>query len=54
MCLAVAQAILACLKCGWDPKKGTNVLRPELCNNEQEGDVSRHATKENRRQEKSY
>lgn len=40
MCLAVAQAILACLKCGWDSEKGTNLLRPSLCNDQQEGDVS--------------
>lgn len=40
MCLAVAQAILACLKCGWDAKRGTSLLRPALCNDQQEGDVS--------------
>lgn len=40
MCLAVGQAILACLKCGWDPLRGTNLLRPALCNNQDEGEVS--------------
>ncbi|CAM9746741.1 unnamed protein product, partial [Scytosiphon promiscuus] len=38
MCLAVAQAILACLKCGWDSERGTNLLRPSLCNDQSEGD----------------
>ena len=40
MCLAVGQAILACLKCGWDSVKGTNILEPALCNDQAEGDVS--------------
>ncbi|CBJ29217.1 expressed unknown protein [Ectocarpus siliculosus] len=39
MCLAVAQAILACLKCGWDPARGTNLFRPALCNEQREGDA---------------
>ncbi|CAM9665392.1 unnamed protein product, partial [Laminaria digitata] len=38
MCLAVGQAILACLKCGWHPEKGTNILEPALCNDQAEGD----------------
>lgn len=40
MSLAVGQAILACLKCGWDPVEGTNILRPSLCNDQDQGSVS--------------
>lgn len=39
MFLAVGQAVLACLKCGWDPKRGTNILQPAVCNDQNQGEV---------------
>ncbi|CAN0056984.1 unnamed protein product, partial [Choristocarpus tenellus] len=37
LALALAQGILACLKCGWSKENGTNTLNADICCEEEQG-----------------